>query len=114
MTRSRPLADFLTCLFGPAVWAAHFFVVYATEALACTPATAAPRQAMLVITIATIVALAALAAFLAWQFRGKPRADDESIFLRRISVGLALLAMLAVAWSGLPPALLPACLPPAG
>ena len=113
--RVRPIGDFVACLFGPLVWAAHLFVAYATEALGCGPVPASPRQMVWIITIATLVALAALAGFLAWQFRARPRrADEESLFLRQLSIGLALLAMLAVIWGGAHAPLLTPCLPAAG
>ena len=115
LPRVRPLGDFLVCLFGPAVWAAHLFVVYGTEALACTPGVMSPRRAVLLITIATIVALAALAAFVALQYRAnRGRLREEFAFLQQISIALALLAAVAVLWGAAPASLLPPCLPAAG
>jgi hypothetical protein len=107
--RARPFTDFLLCLLGPAVWAAHFFILYATEALACTGASPA-RSVSWSAAIATAVACIGLAAFLIWQLQNKAHTrPDAARFLRHISVALAGLAMLAVIWTAAPVLLLTPC-----
>lgn len=113
--RTGPLSDFIVCLAGPCVWAAHFFVVYGAESVVCVAA-ASPASAMRwTILAATAAALALIAAPLVSFGRIDRDYDAEtSGFLRTLArwlAGLSALAVIAVALSGLS---LPACVPPAG
>ena len=63
MSHVRPFTDLLRLFAGPAVWFAHFTVVYGAEALICTPPIGSPRAMVWTGLAATVVALAALIAF---------------------------------------------------
>ena len=103
-------------LTGPVIWVAHFFALYAAEGFLCSgaasPAAAAIRPLGLTLTA---IALAVLSIFLSWQglqsLRNRQGAPMHLHSYRRISIGLAAMALLAVAWSALPVILLPACMP---
>jgi hypothetical protein len=114
----RPIGDLLVCCLGPAVWAAHLFVMYAAETLVCTGAWAGARDLhfLLIAAGATAVALAMLLGLIvrrigfaaAHRQAGLP-VDASSSFLHDASLMLALLAMLGVLWVALPAALVTGC-----
>ena len=99
-------------LAGPAIWAIHFFVLYASEGFLCAAGPWAAADAVRLISLtATTIAVAALLVFLGVQ-RQRPAAI-EAVAYRDISMGLAVMALLAVIWSALPAILLPVCTPAA-
>jgi hypothetical protein len=119
MSHVRPFTDLLRLVTGPAVWFAHFTVVYGAEALICTPPIGSPRAMVWTGLAATIAALAALIAFamMLWRERIPEEAPHEhtgAAFLRAAPLLLAVLAMLAVIWTSLPIAALSACTAAAG
>ena len=119
MSHVRPFTDLLRLFIGPAVWFAHFTVVYGAEALICTPPIGSPRAMVWTGLAATAVALGALTIFSValWHERVPEEAPHEhtgAAFLRSAPLLLAVLAMLAVIWTSLPIATLPACTAPAG
>jgi hypothetical protein len=117
-TRSTKALAFV--LTGPVIWAGHFFALYATEGFLCRGATfpaAADAVRPISLTL-TVIALAALSIFVSWQtlqgLRTKRGADSiDAHVYRKISIGLAAIALLAVTWGVLPAILLPACMPAA-
>ena len=113
-TKVRPFGDFVLCLFGPIVWAMHFFTMYGAEALACTRS---PDQGLrLPAALATAAALASLTAFLIWQIRRRPHrvAADSVRFLSEVGIALAAMSMLAVFAVAWPVLHLPICASPFG
>lgn len=118
MSRVRPLGDLLQLFAGPAVWFAHFVVLYGAEALICTPPLASPRAMSWIALVATLAAIAALGAFVAMALR-RPVPDPanrrhDAAFLRGTALLLAVLSAVAMVWAAVPAALLPVCAPPAG
>lgn len=113
--RSRSLWDFLRTLAGPAIWAAHFFVVYGVEWVICTRITAPESAMRWVVLVATLVALAGVTTMLITTHRRRRSdSDDVSRFMLQTETALAAIsgaAILAVATSAL---LLSACLAPSG
>ena len=110
----RSIREFTSVLTGPAIWSAHFFALYATEALLCTFPTITNGQLLLIALTVTVMAVAALVLFLSRQALQSARHVDvpaDSRFLRGVSIALAAIAMLAVIWGILPVILLPACTP---
>ncbi len=115
---ARPIGDLLLSLWGPSVWAAHFFVMYAAETLACSRAGASSYQAQLAVVTAAVTAIA-LISLLGFMIRQYVVPNERAQFgyvtsswLRRISIVLAALAMLAVVWVALPLTMVPACAGP--
>jgi hypothetical protein len=105
-------------LAGPAIWAMHFFVLYASEGFLCAAGPWAAADAVRLISLTTTtIAVAALLAFLGWQaqrgWRRQRAAAIDAVAYRDISMGLAVMALLAVIWSALPAILLPVCTPAA-
>lgn len=112
----RPLSDFLRVLIAPAIWFAHFSVLYAAEALTCigSPADRGNTMGWTVI-LATVAALAGLLILGASLRRsGKmvaPRSGHSTAWLRHTSLLLTLLSALGVIWTTLPATVLPVCAP---
>jgi hypothetical protein len=102
-------------LAGLLIWAAHFLVIYGATGLACTRGFADARVlgfGVLALTIvaATVLALLAAGAVLVRALRFARRSDGGSIpFLRWMAAMVALLALVAIAWDGLPVLLVSAC-----
>jgi hypothetical protein len=118
MSAPRPATDLFAVFIPPALWFAHFGVLYGAEALLCTPPAAARGTLVWIGALFTVATLAALAWF-ALQRRPRPSADraDAHIgaaFLRSVGLLLTLLAALGVVWTAFPIAFLPVCAPPAG
>jgi hypothetical protein len=116
MTRSRPISDFLQILAGPAIWFAHFTLLYGAEALICTPPFAPPSMMIWISVAATLAALGALGVFAAYTVRRTAeaaRSHSDAAFLRVGSLLLALLSAIAMIWVALPTAILPVCAPAA-
>ncbi|MGG5811265.1 hypothetical protein [Falsiroseomonas sp. CW058] len=115
----RPVLGILASVLGLAVWAAHFGLVYATNAVACARGLAGTRLLGLpfvpvAVTVLTLVALAALA----WVMRAAlarldPPLDEggeaEPRFTRWFAFATAALAALAVSFQGIPALVVPPC-----
>ena len=104
--------DFLLLFAGPIVWAVHFLVIYGIAGLVC--ARPAPRAAWLGLDVAAwglvVLGIVAAAAILAcWRVAPREPAADGSRALRWLSRGLALLALLAIAWETVVLFVLPFC-----
>jgi hypothetical protein len=85
----------LVLFAGPIIWALHFLGIYGFAGVVC----ARPGlQGLLTwgVVGAGLLALAALGA----AMLARPRKDaiSDSVFLRRVSTGLAWLAAVAIAW----------------
>ena len=111
MTTTHTSREFPTALIGPVIWAAHFMLVYALEAVLCT--TPGPSTDTVVRTIGVLItgaAIATLLAFLVWQ-----RRRSRAVIAHHQAVSgpfitpLTLLSILAIAWTSLPLFTLPAC-----
>jgi hypothetical protein len=107
-TRIRPVTDLLLALAGPMVWAGHFFGVYLTEAVLCSPR-GAPAPVRSIAVSLTVLALAVIVAFSIRQ-RHIDLTTGRSA-ARFFALPLTLLSLLAVLWTSLPLFLLPACAP---
>lgn len=119
MAERRFIAKSLFMLAGLLIWAAHFAVIYAFNALACARGFAASMLfglsvVPLGIAFATVVALAAtlwvLVQAARWQapISGE-RADASSAFIRYTAIAVGLLSLVAIAWNGLPALIVPPC-----
>lgn len=95
-------------LAGLLIWAAHFLVIYGMTGLACTRGFADARVlgfgiVKLTIVAATVLALLAAATVLVRAIRSARRTDRGGIrFLCGMAAMVALLALVAIAWDGLP------------
>jgi hypothetical protein len=90
------------------VWSLHFAFNYGLAAAQCTPAgmrPGGPDRALL--GGVTLVAIGACA-WLAWRARGVPRRTDAGL-LDWARLVLAVLALVAVAWTGVPLLLVAGC-----
>ena len=102
-------------LAGLLIWAAHFLVIYGVSGLACTGRFGDARVvglgiAKLTIGAATVLALLAAATVLVWALRWRRRTVGGSLlFLRWMAAMIAVLALIAIAWDGLPVLLVPGC-----
>lgn len=106
---------FVTALaLGPMfVWAAHFGLVYLVDHMACTAfaasASAWARSAIVILTLAVLILL------LVWLWRAPPALarivphEETGIFLAATVRLLAMLAILAVIWTGAASLLFPVC-----
>ena len=116
-TSPRPMSDLLIALFGPFVWATHFFALYLIEAFLCTAVgpSQVTQQVRLLGGGLTLIAIAALLAFAAWHRRDfqlvEVPAPAHPRPQLRFAGPLTLVSTLAVAWTAFPLFLLPACTP---
>jgi hypothetical protein len=113
-TSPRPMRDLLVALFGPIVWAAHFFALYLIQAFTCTAVGPSHvTQVRLLGGGLTLVAIAALLAFAAWHSRDFRLVESPAPADPRPQLWFAgpltLVSALAVAWTAFPLFLLPAC-----
>jgi hypothetical protein len=91
----------LRLAFPLLVWGSHFAVVYGFTALAC--ARTSPQAVPWTIGVATLVAGAALIATIAREW---PRRADFEAWL---TLALAAISLVAVAWEALPVLMVPPC-----
>lgn len=106
----RPLADFLLCLVGPIVWAAHLFLLYGGETLICLgPPVTGNRIFLIFAMILSVSAVVGLAVFAGWRARQMRQSLPDDAFLDRISLFLAGLSALGILGAGYGAAALPAC-----
>jgi hypothetical protein len=111
MSTTQTSRDFPAALLGPSIWAAHFMLVYALEAVLCTtPAPSTDTVVRAVGMLLTGVALATLLAVLVWHRRRSRRVVGHHLPVSGPFITpLILLSALAIAWTSLPLFTLPAC-----
>ena len=116
MSRTGPRFPFFAATWvGSApllLWALHFALCYGAVAVGCTAilhggALLTPGQLRLLLGGATVLALA-LCALMLWRALPAGRRADGGL-LPRVRLLGALLALVGMAWTGLPLALLPVC-----
>jgi hypothetical protein len=90
------------------VWSLHFAFTYGVAAAQCTPAGMRPGGPDRVLLGAVTVAAIAACAWLAWRAREVSRHDDAGL-LDWARFTLAVLALVAVAWTGVPLLLVAGC-----
>ena len=90
------------------VWSVHFAFAYGLAAAQCTPAVMRPGGPDRVLLGAVTLAAVGACAWLAWRARGVPRREDAGL-LDWARLVLAVLALVAVAWSGVPLLLVAGC-----
>jgi len=100
----RLLAGILPLL----VWIVQFAVGYGLAAAQCSPGGWRPGGPDRILPGAVTVAALAVCAWLAWQARGVPRRRDAGL-LDWARLVLAVLAFVAVAWTGVPLLLVAGC-----
>jgi phosphoglycerol transferase MdoB-like AlkP superfamily enzyme len=104
-TDLRPFA----LVVPPAIWAACFLVVYASESLICGRTGSATAHATLVLVVG-LLALASIAVLVwRWSWRARDGTTGTEAFHVRAGRALALLSLLATVWTLLPALMLPAC-----
>ncbi len=112
---ARPLGDFVACLRGPVIWAAHFFVVYGAESVVCIGASSPSSAMRWTVFAATAIALAAIAAPHVRPVRsGRAGDPDAQRFLKSVAGWLAILSTAAIVAVAAAAMRLPACVSPAG
>lgn len=104
---------------GLIIWAVHFTLIYGFNTLACTRAFADVRVmgfalVPVVVVALTIVALAGTGAILLASARyrdagTRSNGEDEAAFLHYVTVSVAALSLVAIAWNGLPALLVSPC-----
>ncbi len=90
------------------VWSVHFAFTYGVAAAQCTPAAMRPGGPDRALLGAVTIAAAGVCAWLAWRARGVARRDDAGL-LDWARLVLAVLALVAVAWTGVPLLLVAGC-----
>ena len=112
---ARPLGDFLACLYGPLVWAAHFFIVYGAESVLCVGVSSPATAMRWTVFGATAIALSAIAVRLTRSvFSDQNGSTDARRFLRTVRNWLAILSAAAVLAVAVSATHLTACVSPAG
>jgi hypothetical protein len=111
----RPLGDFIACLYGPVIWAVHFFIVYGAESVVCMGASSSASAMRWTVFVATAIALIAMAVSYIRSVR-IGRISDLGIqhFLRSVAGWLAILSAAAIVAVAAAAMRLSACLPPFG
>ena len=108
----RPFGDFLRMLIAPAIWFAHFSLVYAAEALICMGSSAQRGTTMgWMVILVTAAALAGLVILAVGILRAEKaaRSNRESSLLPRATLLLTAISALGTIWTILPTLVLPAC-----
>lgn len=103
--RFAPTLFFITA--GLLIWVADFLFIYVFAALACArgfdDATVFGIGVVpLAVGAATAIACAMTGAVLISAVRGAEQGPTTSGFLQRLALGLAVLALVAIVWNGLP------------
>jgi hypothetical protein len=111
MSTTQTSRDFPAALLGPSIWAGHFMLVYALEAVLCTtPGPSTDTVVRIAGMLLTGAALTTLLALLVWQ-----RRRSRAVIAHHLAISgpfitpLTLLSILAIAWTSLPLFTLPAC-----
>ena len=93
------------------LWALHFALCYVAVAAGCTAiahgASLTPAALRLALVVAAVLALA-LGGWLVWRAWRACLAGDGDL-LPKARFACALMAWIAIVWTGVPLALLPAC-----
>jgi len=92
---------------GLLIWAADFLFLYVFAALACARGfddaiVLGIGAVPLAVGVATTIASAVTGAVLISALRGDEQGPSSSRFLQRLALGLAVLALVAIVWNGLP------------
>ena len=90
------------------VWSVHFAFTYGVAAAQCAPAVMRPGGPDRVLLGAVTLAAVGACAWLAWRARGVPRREDAGL-LDWARLVLAVLALVAVTWTGVPLLLVAGC-----
>jgi hypothetical protein len=116
MTSSaRPFGDFIACLYGPVIWAVHFFIVYGAESVVCAGASSPASVMRWTVFVATAIALIAMAVSYVRSVRTGRISDlGAQRFLRSVAGWLAILSAAAIVAVAAVAMRLSACMPPAG
>lgn len=100
---------FLALVVPPAIWAAAFVMVYASESVICSRLDSTIAHAALVATLG-LAALAGLALMAIHAARGLgPGAQDDARFYRGAGLASALVSLIATIWTLAPAVMLTAC-----
>lgn len=101
----------LVLFAGPLVWAVHFLAIYGFAGVVCArPALQAARWGVPLLVWGVLGAGVLALAVLALAMRARPRAPEEgAVFLRRVSAGLAWLAVAAIGWESTVVLFFPRC-----
>ena len=103
-------------LAGPAIWTAHFFVLYGGHTLLCAIAPAASRSAawMLLAGSASIGGLVLIGLLVVQELRPVRQPKREAnghAFARAVLLGLASLSAVGLVWTMMAAAALAPCAP---
>ncbi|MDQ3774676.1 MAG: hypothetical protein M3461_10060 [Pseudomonadota bacterium] len=103
--RFAPTLFFISA--GLLIWGADFLFIYVFAALACARGfddaiLFGIGVVPLAVGVATAIASAMTGAVLISAVRGAEQGPSTSRFLQRLTLGLAVLALVAIAWNGLP------------
>ena len=90
------------------VWSFHFVFSYGLAAAQCTPAGMRPGGPDRVVLGAVTLGAIGACAWLVWRARGVPRHEDAGL-LDWARLVLVVLALVAVAWTGVPLLLVAGC-----
>jgi hypothetical protein len=105
----------VTWLFGPIVWAAHFFLLYGVTTVVCSSVDGPrPERVRWLVLVLSAFAIAMLLGFVGRQFLSgreprSSRAVETTTFLRTTAMILAALAAIGILWSAAGGILLPTC-----
>lgn len=104
---------------GMIAWAAQFTVIYAVTAVACARGYADLRllgfgMVPATIVVTTLAALAVTGVVLAGALASQPRMSAQTAnpidrFLNYATILISGVSLVAIAWTGLPSLILPAC-----
>jgi hypothetical protein len=116
MTASaRPFGGFVACLYGPIIWAVHFFIVYGAESVVCMGASSPTSAMRWTVVAATAMALIAIAVSHVRSVRAGRFSDGAAQrFLGGVAGWLAILSAAAIVAVTAAAMRLSACMSPFG
>lgn len=94
-----------TTLYGPVIWAAQFLLVYASESVFCLHGPGPSAHRLFVAAVSLLAAGVVGLGLVRQRRRGGGDADQ-------IGRWLALLSLVAIAWTALPSLLIASCAAP--
>jgi hypothetical protein len=112
MTARPFLASAGPMLTGVVAWAVQFTVVYGYAALVCAGRVPfGPPTIPLVSAVVTMIAVgvSVLVAIAAWRHARTGASSDGHLFMGRMTVLIATVAVVAILWTGMPGVLTPTC-----